>query len=100
MSEHRELPGKGVMFWEPVEKRKNPKSPDYKGFVVLEMDYKAGDKLKLSAWERKTPYGTLLSMAEDNFSKKQKEAPREVESGYQKRKPEYAYRSRDSDIPF
>ena len=100
MSEHRELPGKGVMFWEPVEKRKNPKSPDYKGFVVLEMDYKAGDKLKLSAWERKTPYGTLLSMAEDNFSKKQKEAPREVESGYQRRKPEYAYRSRDSDIPF
>jgi hypothetical protein len=81
MSEHKEMPGKGVMFWEPMEKRKSPKGPDYKGYIVLEMDYKAGDKLKISAWEKKTQYGVLYSLSEDNWSRKQKETPREVESG-------------------
>ena len=100
MAEHKEMPGKGVMYWEPVEKRKNPKSPDYKGFVVLEMDYKAGEKIKLSAWERKTAYGTLLAMSEDNWSKKQKETPKEVRSGYQRRDNDFAYRPRDEDVPF
>ena len=100
MSEHKEMPGKGVLFFEPHEKRKSPKGPDYKGFVVLEMDYKAGDKLKLSAWERKTPYGVLYALSEDNWARKQRETPREVESGYQKQKNEYAYRPRNDDVPF
>lgn len=100
MSEHKEMPGKGVLFFEPHEKRTSPKGPDYKGFVILEMDYKAGDKLKISAWEKKTNYGTLFSLAEDNWSRKQRETPREVQSGYQKQKNDYAYRSKDSDIPF
>lgn len=100
MSEHKEMPGKGVMFFEPMEKRKSPKGPDYKGFLVLEMDYKAGDKVKISAWEKKTAYGVLYSLSEDNWSRKQKETPREVESGYQRKKPEYAYRARDEDVPF
>ena len=99
MSEHKEMPGKGVLFFEPMEKRTSPKGPDYKGFVILEMDYKAGDKLKLSAWEKKTNYGTLYSLAEDNWSRKQKETPREVQSGYQKQKNEYAYRPRNDDVP-
>lgn len=100
MSEHKEMPGKGVLFYEPVEKRKNPKSPDYAGYILLEMDYKAGDKLKISAWERKTPYGTMYSLSENNWSRKQRETPREVQSGYQKQKTDYAFRAREDDVPF
>jgi hypothetical protein len=102
MAEHKEMPGKGVMFYEEKAKRKSEKGPDYKGFLVLEMDYKAGDKLKLSAWEKPTSMGySLLSLAEDNWARKQKETPREVRSGYQRRENnDYAYRPKDSDVPF
>lgn len=101
MSEHKEMPGKGVMYFEPPEKRKNPKSPDYSGYLVLEMDYKAGDKLKLSAWQHPTSFGyNLLSLSENNWSRKQRETPREVQSGYQRQKNDYAFRPKDEDVPF
>ena len=75
---------------------------DYKGFIVLEMDYKAGEKLKLSAWLRPTSRGNnLISLSEDNWSKKQRQTPQEDRTGYQ-RNSEYAYkRPGDKDeIPF
>jgi len=101
MAEHREMPGKGVMFYEEKAKRKSERGPDYKGYLVLEMDYKAGEKLKISAWEKPTSMGyNLLSLAEDNWSKKQKETPREVRSGYQRKDNDFAYKAKDSDIPF
>jgi len=99
---HKEMPGKGVMYWEHEENRKSPSAPDFKGFVVLEMDYKAGEKLKLAAWKKPTSRGVdLLSLSEDNWSKKQRETPREVQPSYEK-KSTYAYRGRadDSDVPF
>lgn len=100
---HQERPGKGVMYWEDESKRSSDKSPDYKGFVVLEMDYKAGEKLKLSAWVRPTARGNnLISLSEDNWSKKQRQTPQEDRSGYQ-RDPDRAIRprnARDEDIPF
>ena len=100
-NQHRELPGKGVMYWEEEDKRKSPKAPDFKGFIVLEMDYKAGEKLKLSAWQKPTSRGyNLLSLTEDNWSKKQKETPKEVTPGYAK-KSDFAYRPKgEDDIPF
>jgi hypothetical protein len=96
------MPGKGVMYWEHEENRKSPTAPDFKGFVVLEMDYKAGEKLKLAAWKKPTSRGVdLLSLSEDNWSKKQRETPREVTPSYEK-KTTYAYKSKidDGDVPF
>lgn len=100
---HQERPGKGVMYWEDESKRSSDKSPDYKGFVVLEMDYKAGEKLKLSAWVRPTARGNnLISLSEDNWSKKQRQTPQEDHTGYQRKNPDYAYRKPgdDQDVPF
>lgn len=104
MNSHQEKPGKGVMYWEEKEKRSHEKSPDFKGFLILEMDYKAGEKLKISAWQRDTSRGyPLLSLSEDNYSKKMKQTPQEDRQGYQKRDDERAYRPRnirDEDVPF
>ena len=100
---HQERPGKGVMYYEDESKRSSDKSPDYKGFIVLEMDYKAGEKLKLSAWLRPTSRGNnLISLSEDNWSKKQRQTPQEDRTGYQRKNPDYAYRKPgdDSDVPF
>jgi len=80
-NEHREMPGSGVAFWETV--KKSDKGPDYKGFVTLEMDYKAGEKLKMAFWLKNTSNGnTLLANKEDNYSKRmnmEKDTPREYE---------------------
>lgn len=99
---HQERPGSGVMYWEDEAERKSPKGPDYKGFVVLEMDYKAGEKLKLAAWQKPTSRGhNLLALKEDNWSKKKKLEERqdkEVSPGYE-RKVSYR-RADDDDVPF
>ena len=98
---HQEKPGKGVMYWEEESQRKSPSAPDFKGFVVLEMDYKAGEKLKLAAWKKPTSRGfDLLSLSEDNWSKKQREIPK----GPTEVRPTYGnksqYKDDDSDVPF
>ena len=93
---HNERPGKGVMYWEEESQRKNDKAPDFKGFLVLEMDYKAGEKLKLAAWQKPTSRGyNLLSITEDNWSKKQRETDKEVTPGYARKQ-----RDDDMDVPF
>ena len=95
---HNERPGKGVMYQET--EKETPKSPDFKGFMVLEMDYKAGEKLKIAAWMKDTSRNTkLLSLSEDNFTKKRREEgrqDREVQPAYVKHK---RYDD-DSDVPF
>jgi hypothetical protein len=94
---HNERPGKGVMYWEEEALRKTPTAPDFKGFLVLEMDYKAGEKLKLAAWQKPTSRGyNLLSISEDNWSKKQRETHKEVTPGYAK----VSHRVNDDDVPF
>jgi hypothetical protein len=100
---HKEMPGSGVMYWEEEEMRKSPKGPDYKGFVVLEMDYKAGEKLKIAAWQKPTSRGhNLLALKEDNWSKKKREEEmkdKEIPSNYA-RKPASRFGEDDSEIPF
>lgn len=95
---HIEKPGYGVMYYE-IEK-KHEKGPDYKGFLVLEMDYKAGEKIKIGAWEKKTSIGhTLYSLREDNYTKKKQAAfqpDKEVHQGYAKVK----HTRFDDDVPF
>ena len=97
---HKEMPGSGVMYWEDEEMRKSPKGPDFKGFLVLEMDYKAGEKLKIAAWQKPTSRGnSLLALKEDNWSKKKREEEmkdKEVPSRYTPRPS----RHNDDDVPF
>lgn len=98
---HREMPGSGVAYWET--EKKSPKGPDYKGFLILEMDYKAGEKLKLAMWLKDTARGdTLLAIKEDNWVKRKKEeqnAPVEVEPGYRRTHPR-RQQDEDSDLPW
>jgi hypothetical protein len=95
---HQERPGKGVMFYEVT--KEHEKGPDYKGFLILEMDYKAGEKLKIAAWMRDTSIGKpLLSLSEDNYTKKKKaefQPDREVRQGYARSNPSRY----DDDVPF
>ena len=95
--------GKGVMYWNEVSDRKHEMSPDYSGYVLLEMDYKRGEKLYLGAWKKDTSRGnTLLSIKEDNWLKKKrlqeqgiKMQDREVTPGYAKKAA-----AADDDVPF
>ena len=106
-NQHREMPGSGVAFFE--EEKKSEKGPDFKGFIVLEMDYKAGEKLKFAVWQRPTSKGTsLLSFKEDNWTKRkkmeEKEAYRaevvEVTPAYKKPRVDSRIQDDDSEIPF
>jgi hypothetical protein len=105
-NEHKEMPGSGVMYWEDEEMRKSPKGPDFKGFIVLEMDYRAGEKLKIAAWQKPTSRGTnLLALKEDNWSKKKREdemKDKEVSPRYKSGGNSSFNRKRDDDseIPF
>jgi hypothetical protein len=106
-NEHKEMPGSGVMYWEDEDQRKSPKGPDFKGFILLEMDYKAGEKLKIAAWQKPTSRGTsLLALKEDNWSKKKREDERkdkEIPPSYQRRPNPGGFAKRrddDSEIPF
>lgn len=98
---HNERPGKGVMYFEEEDQRKSDKAPHYKGFLVLEMDYKAGEKLKLAAWEKPTSRGyPLLSISEDNWSKKQRQqGDVEVQPKYSK-VTHKRFNPDDGDVPF
>lgn len=100
MNQHQERPGKGVMYFEE-DSQQNEKKPKYKGYLILEMDYKAGEKLKIACWERPTSRGySLLSLAEDNFSKK-KEQERNEEADIPKEvRPKYRKNIDENDVPF
>ena len=46
--------GSGVAYYDPPEKRRSDKAPDYTGFITLAMDYKAGEKVKFGVWLKET----------------------------------------------
>jgi hypothetical protein len=118
-SSHVSRPGTGVLFFEPEERRKSEKSPHYKGFILLDRAYTAGEKLKLVAWLRNTRNGsTLLSVMEDTGYKDWKDdrknaeaerqavknEPKEVRRGYAAPKPKPRqqgdYDDDLSEVPF
>jgi len=107
-NQHIPRPGTGVAYFEPPEKRRSDKAPDYQGFITLEMDYAAGEKLKFGIWEKQTQMGySLLSIKEDNYSKKkalENNQPREVHPRtYGLNKPAPMHRNirvEDDDVPF
>ena len=98
-----ETPGKGVMYFTEAKDKKHEMSPDFQGFILLECDYKAGEKLYLGAWQKPTSRGnTLLSIKEDNWLKRKKleqDAPVEVTPAY-RRAPPRRGQDDDSDLPF
>ena len=101
---HKAVPGTGVAFFERPEERK-PNGPTFKGLITLELDYKAGETLKIALWQKDTSLGVpLLSIKEDNWAKKKRaemDQPREVQRGYAKPKSPYQRGNvDDSDVPF
>ena len=96
-SQHIERPGFGVMYHEQEKKKEG--WPDYKGFVILKNDYKAGDKLKLALWIKETRYPQpLFSLREDELhlmKRAENQPDKEVQPSYVKHK-----RFDDDDVPF
>lgn len=62
--------------------KQNDKAPDYKGEIVLDQDYKAGDTVKLNGWINQYQWGTRVGLRIDNWKPdpnyKKPEYPREV----------------------
>lgn len=54
-------PGRGVLMTN--HKKRVPSSPDFTGPLVLDRDYKAGEKVQLLAWRKETRHGHLISLA-------------------------------------
>lgn len=109
---HIPRPGTGVLFWEIPEERKSEKSPDYKGHLLLDRDYRRGEKVKISCWKKMTSRGhELLSLSEDTGYKdwknerqaereEFKNTPKEVKRGYAAPKPRQQGDYDDDDVPF
>ena len=95
-------PGYGTLFFVAPEDKKHPQGPDFTGHVVLDMDYKAGERLNFGLWQKQTKMGTtMFSVREDNWLKKKKleeQQPKEVTPGYAK--PRKFSHDSDPDIPF
>jgi hypothetical protein len=65
MKNHKERPGKGVLFTN--DKRKTDTQPHLKGGFTADRDIKQGEWVKLAGWRKPTPVGELISLAQDNF---------------------------------
>ena len=59
-------PGTGVLF-SNTKKGEGGKGPDWKGEIMLERDYAAGEIVKLAAWTKQSARGALISIKEDNW---------------------------------
>jgi len=95
-------PGYGTLFFVAPEDKKHPQGPDFTGHVVLDMDYKAGERLNFGLWQKQTKMGTtMFSVREDNWLKKKRledQQPKEVTPGYARNKVKYG--DDDNSIPF
>jgi hypothetical protein len=100
-------PGTGVLFSEG--NKAHEKAPDYKGNLLLDRDYKAGEEIKLAGWAKTSGRGPLVSLSIDNF----KPQPRQAGSGQYPREAENSRANsggfpgprrgpsiREDDIPF
>jgi hypothetical protein len=101
-SNYPDKPGYGTFFFQDESQKKHPSGPDFTGHVVLEIDYKAGERVYIGLWQKQTRVGTtMLSAREDNWLKKKKleeGQPREVTPAYAK--PKKFSHDSDPDVPF
>lgn len=65
-------------------------SPDYKGELVLDRDYRAGEKIKLGGWVKQYQWGSRIGLKINTWKPDADYKPREVRG-----KDEI-----DSEIPF
>lgn len=73
MAERQQTPGKGVLYTNSYKKQ--PGHPDFRGDLMLQ----DGTVVKLSGWTKSTPYGNLISLAEDTYKKEESKAyPKDV----------------------
>jgi len=96
-------PGYGTLFFVAPEDKKHAQGPDFTGHLVLDMDYKAGERVNFGLWQKQTRMGTpMFSVREDNWLKKKKleeQQPREVTPGYAKPK-KTTWEDDDNAVPF
>jgi hypothetical protein len=103
-NKYEDKPGYANLFYTAPQDKKYPQSPDYDGSMILKMDYKAGEKIKLDVWYKETRTGKpMLSIKENSWLKEkalEKAQPTEVTPTY-RQPPKTGYRKRDDDdIPF
>ena len=97
-STYANKPGKGAIF--STEKR-SEKGPDYKGNLILDRDYKAGEEVKLAGWQKTSRRGPMVSLSIDSWKpnpdwKPDPEKAKERENTY---RPGGMTRF-DDDVPF
>lgn len=94
MKQHKEEPGKGVLYMND-KRKEGTKQPHYKGGFTASRDISAGEWVKMAAWRYQTQVGDLISVAEDNF---------QPDPNYQKpkelSKPRESKPFNDDEIPF
>jgi hypothetical protein len=102
MPEFDRKPGTGTLL---SKDKRTEKSPDFKGELKLDQDYKAGDVIKISAWQRQSNMGPLISLSIDNwkpdpnFKREGGWQPQEDRRGFSARNPG-SNRVLDDEIPF
>ena len=83
---HIDRMGSGVLYTN--DKRTHEKAPQFKGHLMISRDYKAGEKIKISAWMYNTPKGQLVSLSEDTWKPEgEQQYPKDVNR-------------RDDEVPF
>jgi hypothetical protein len=97
-STYANKPGKGAIF---STEKKSEKGPDYKGNLILDRDYKAGEEVKLAGWQKTSRRGPMVSLSIDSWKpdpdwKPDPEKQRERENTY---RPGGMTRF-DDDVPF
>jgi uncharacterized protein (DUF736 family) len=91
MADYKGVPGKGALFTN--DNPKSEKSPKWKGTIVADEDIKAGQTIKLAAWEKVARNGNIfISLSIDNFK------PGEGNVIYPKEEKRKA--SFDDEVPF
>lgn len=91
MADYKGVPGKGALFTN--DNPKTEKSPKWKGTIVADEDIKAGQTIKLAAWEKVAKNGNVfISLSIDNFR------PGEGNVTYPKEEKRKA--SFDDEVPF
>lgn len=68
-------PGQGNLL---TNEKKQEKSPDYRGELVLDRDYAAGSSVTFAGWIKQTPRGHLVSLAVDKKQNEDKIWPKPV----------------------
>lgn len=89
-------PGNGILLTN--KKKPESKAPDLRGVYVFDKDvtFRAGDKMKLSAWVYQKTAGMLIRIREDTW---QPDPDKKYKPPYQAKKP-YEVQDEDDSIPF